>query len=166
MGRTGRSTVNSVTHPYDFEVKNSSGRADLLKEARREAYAFAADDSYTPRAVPASTPMFVHAVIDADRRAPDPVALLLRAYDRAIRACETFDSAGAHQAISVLRDALDLESAASRSFDSLYKWSEECVESRDFVSAAQCLRTLRDAWRRATQDPAGSSTGWSDLPVC
>lgn len=111
--------------------------------------------------------MFVNAVIEADRQAPDPLSLLLRAYDRAIRACETFDYVGARQTITVLRDALDLESAASRSFDSLYEWCEECVESRDFVSAAQCLRTLRDAWRRASQmPPVGSATRWSDLPVC
>ena len=111
--------------------------------------------------------MFVNAVIDADRRAPDPLSLLMRAYDRAIRACETFDYAGARQSITVLRDALDLDSAASRSFDSLYAWCEECVETRDFVSAAQCLRTLRDAWRRASQIPAtGAPTRWSDLPVC
>ena len=111
--------------------------------------------------------MFVNAVIEADRQAPDPLSLLLRAYERAIRACETFDYTGARQAISLLRDALDLDSAASRSFDSLYEWCEECVESRDFVSAAQCLRTLRDAWRRASQmPPVGTPMRWSDLPVC
>lgn len=111
--------------------------------------------------------MFVNAVIEADRQAPDPLALLVRAYDRAIRACEAFDRTGARQAISILRDALDLDSPASRSFDSLYEWCEECVDSHDFVSAAQCLRTLRDAWRRASQmPPAGTATRWSDLPVC
>lgn len=111
--------------------------------------------------------MFINAVIDADRQAPDPLSLLMRAYDRAIRACETFDYEGARQAITILRDALDLDSSASRSFDSLYEWCEECVQSRDFVSAAQCLRTLRDAWRRASQIPnTGMHTRWSDLPVC
>jgi hypothetical protein len=111
--------------------------------------------------------MFVNAVIDADRQAPDPLTLLVRAYDRAIRACEAFDAAGAQQSIAILRDALDLESPASRSFDSLYEWCEECVHRRDYVSAAQCLRTLRDAWRRASQMPAaGSPTRWSELPVC
>lgn len=111
--------------------------------------------------------MFINAVIDADRQAPDPLALLMRAYDRAIRACETFDHAGARHAIAVLREALDLESPASRSFDSLYAWCEECVHGHDFVSAAQCLRTLRDAWRRASEmPPAGPPTRWRDLPVC
>lgn len=111
--------------------------------------------------------MFVNAVMDADRQAPDPLSLLMRTYDRAIRACETFDHVGARQTIAVLRDALDLESAASRSFDSLYEWCAESVEARDYVSAAQCLRTLRDAWRRASQiPPVGPPTRWSDLPVC
>ncbi|WP_396206782.1 hypothetical protein [Gemmatimonas sp.] len=117
--------------------------------------------------MPAPTPLFANAVIEADRQAPDPLALLMRAYDRAIRACETFDYVGARQAINLLRDALDLESAASRSFDALYEWCEECVEGRDFVSAAQCLRTLRDAWRRASHmAPSSTPAQWSDLPVC
>lgn len=111
--------------------------------------------------------MFINAVIDADRQAPDPLSLLMRAYDRAIRACETFDDVGARQTIHVLREALDLDTAASRSFDALYEWCEECVEAHDYVSAAQCLRTLRDAWRRASQlPPAGAPTRWSELPVC
>ncbi len=111
--------------------------------------------------------MFINAVIDADRQAPDPLSLLMRAYDRAIRACETFDEVGARQTLQVLREALDLDTAASRSFDALYEWCEECVEAHDFVSAAQCLRTLRDAWRRASQlPPAAAPTRWNDLPLC
>ncbi|WP_353267162.1 hypothetical protein [Gemmatimonas sp.] len=116
--------------------------------------------------MPVPTPMLTTAVIDADRQAPDPLSLLVRAYDRAIRACETFDPGAARTAIAVLRDALDLESAASRSFDSLYEWCEECVDTRDFMAAAQCLRTLRDAWRRAGQMPIGTPRTWADLPVC
>lgn len=111
--------------------------------------------------------MYTNAVIDADRQASDPLTLLVRAYDRAIRACENFDQRGANSALAVLREALDLESAASRSFDSLYAWCEECVEQRDFMSAAQCLRTLRDAWKKATRGTsANSQVGWADLPVC
>lgn len=111
--------------------------------------------------------MLTTAVIDADRQASDPLSLLVRAYDRAIRACEAFDHAAARGSIALLRDALDLESAASRSFDSLYEWCEECVDARDFMAAAQCLRTLRDAWRRAGQVPlAANRTQWADLPVC
>lgn len=105
-------------------------------------------------------------VIDADRQVADPLALLVRAYDRAIRACETFEQADARQAIAVLREALDLESAASRSFDSLYAWCDDAVRSHDYVGAAQCLRTLRDAWRRAGQTTPRAHTNWADLPVC
>lgn len=91
-------------------------------------------------------------VIDVDHQAAsDPLAQLMRAYDRAIRSCEAFDPAGARRSIGLLREALDLESSASRSFDALYAWCEDAVAQRDFVGAAQCLRTLRDAWRRATQ---------------
>lgn len=101
--------------------------------------------------VPAPTPAFSHAVIDVDHQAPDPLALLVRAYERAIRACEAFDHNGSREAISVLRCALELDSPASRSFDALYAWCEESVDYHDFVGAAQCLRSLRDAWRRAAQ---------------
>lgn len=117
--------------------------------------------------MPVPTPLFTNTVIDADHQAPDPLSLLVRAYDRAIRACESFDHRGATTAISVLRDALDLESPASRSFDSLYKWCLERVDTHDFMGAAQCLRTLRDAWRRASQPSAfAGPTSWGDLPVC
>jgi hypothetical protein len=88
--------------------------------------------------------------IDGDRPLIEPLARLVRAYDRAIRACEAFDHDASREAISVLRCALELDSSASRSFDALYAWCEESVDSRDFVGAAQCLRTLRNAWRAAT----------------
>lgn len=103
------------------------------------------------RTVPVPTPAFSHAVIDVDHQAPDPLTCLVRAYDRAIRACEAFDRDGSREAISVLRGALELDSSASKSFDALYAWCEESVECRDFVGAAQCLRSLRAAWRRAAQ---------------
>lgn len=99
--------------------------------------------------VPAPTPAFSQAVIDVDRQAPDPLTCLVRAYDRAIRACEAFDRDGSREAIGVLRYALELDSPASKSFDSLYAWCEESVDCRDYIGAAQCLRSLRDAWRRA-----------------
>lgn len=114
--------------------------------------------------MPVPTPVFSPVVIDADRPSSEPLARLVRAYDRAIRACEAFDQPAAREAISVLRCALDLESSASRSFDALYAWCEESVDAHDYVAAAQCLRTLRDAWRRAMhpdprrpQPPRGST---------
>ena len=108
------------------------------------------------RNVPVPTPAFFHAVIGVDHQAPDPLSCLVRAYDRAIRACDAFDHVGSREAIAVLRCALDLDSAASKSFDSLYAWCEESVDGGDFVVAAQCLRSLRDAWRRAAQPKAST----------
>jgi flagellin-specific chaperone FliS len=106
-------------------------------------------------------------VIDADRPSSEPLARLVRAYDRAIRACEACDHQGAREAINVLRCALDLESSASRSFDALYAWCEQSVDGHDFVGAAHCLRTLRDAWRQATQaDNRRPIPVRRALPVC
>ncbi|MCE2900675.1 MAG: hypothetical protein ACK6DP_07910 [Gemmatimonas sp.] len=125
--------------------------------------------------MPSPTPMFTVPVIDSDHRTADCLARLIRAYDRAIRACEAFDAAGAHDAIAVLRSALELDSSAARSFDALYAWCEEAVDGRDFVGAAQCLRTLRDAWRRAVQPAVPSAERlavrppfppFTDLPLC
>jgi hypothetical protein len=106
-------------------------------------------------------------VIDADRPPSEPLARLVRAYDRAIRACEAFDRPGAREAISILRCSLDLDSASSRSFDSLYAWCEESIDGHDFVGAAQCLRTLREAWRQATvADSRRPIPVRRDLPLC
>lgn len=119
------------------------------------------------RAVPVPTPVFSTPVIDADHPSPDPLNRLVRAYDRAIRACEAFDQAASREAIGILRSALELDSSASRSFDALYAWCEEAVDGHDYLSAAQCLRTLRDAWRRATQPDAPPPIPVRrDLPVC
>ena len=121
------------------------------------------------RTVPVLTPAFSHAVIDVDHEAPDPLSCLVRAYDRAIRACEAFDHDGARDAISVLRCALELDSPASASFDALYAWCEDSVDCHDFVGAAQCLRALRDAWRRAAKPkpkPLTFSRFRAGQPVC
>jgi hypothetical protein len=75
----------------------------------------------------------------------------VRAYDRAIRACEAFDHAEARASIGLLRAALELDSPASRSFDALYMWCEECLDGRDFMGPARTLRALRDAWCLASQ---------------
>jgi hypothetical protein len=119
------------------------------------------------RTVPVPTPAFSYAVIDVDRQAPDPLSCLLRAYDRAIRACEAFDHDGSRDAISVLRCALELDSPASTSFDALYAWCEDAVDGYDFVGAAKCLRALREAWRRAAKpEPAPFSRFRASQPVC
>ena len=81
----------------------------------------------------------------------DPLGRIVRAYDRAIRACESFDNAAAHAAIGVLRSALELDGPASRSFDALYAWCEEAIDAHDFIGPARTLRSLRDAWCQAAQ---------------
>ena len=101
--------------------------------------------------VPFYTPTFVPTVIDVDHRAPDSLSCVVRAYDRAIRACEAFDHDRARDAIRVLRGALMLDCPTSKGFDALYAWCEESVGRRDFVGAARCLRSLRVAWRAAAQ---------------
>lgn len=108
------------------------------------------------------TPRFQTA-ISLSAPANDPLGLIVRAYDRAIRACESFDRAGARSGIGLLRAALDLDSHTSRSFDALYAWCEEQIDAKDFVGPARTLRALRDAWSRANA-PA-PITPRTDLPV-
>ncbi len=79
----------------------------------------------------------------------DPLGRIVRAYDRAIMACESFDVGGAREAIGLLRAALELDSPSSRSFDALYAWCEESIDGRDFMGPARTLRALRDAWCQA-----------------
>ena len=87
----------------------------------------------------------------------------MRAYDRAIRACESFDHDCARTAIGLLRAALELDSPAARGFDALYSWCEDAVDSHDFIGPARTLRSLRDAWCHATApQPIQPRT---DLPV-
>ncbi len=97
------------------------------------------------------TPAASQLPIAYDRSAADPLGRILTAYDRAIRACESFDRRASREAIGTLRHALELDTPEARSFDSLYKWCEESVERHDYVAPARCLRTLRDAWHRAAQ---------------
>lgn len=106
--------------------------------------------------VPVPKPDYLPVLALVGQQAPDPLTALVRAYDRAIGACEAFDDKGARDAIRVLRCALELDSYASKRFDALYAWCEESVACRDFVGAAQCLRSLRNAWLRAAQ-PARST---------
>ncbi len=93
----------------------------------------------------------------------DPLSQIVRAYDRAIRACEAFDHANARASIGLLRAALELDSAASRSFDALYVWCEECLDGHDYMGPARTLRALRDAWCLASQP--GPIVPRAELPV-
>lgn len=76
----------------------------------------------------------------------DPLGQIVRAYDRAISACEAFDRAEARKAIGVLRSALHLDGPAARGFDALYAQCEASVDGCDFIGPARTLRALREAW--------------------
>ena len=73
----------------------------------------------------------------------------MRAYDRAIQACESFNRTEARAAIGVLRCALELDGPAARGFDALFAQCEASVEGWDFIGPARTLRALRTAWCRA-----------------
>jgi hypothetical protein len=144
--------------PVNSAVRLKLARTQADDRERVRARQRAAWPSSAYCTVPVPTPVMSQAVIDADRPSSDPLARLVRAYDRAIRACEAFDHRGAREAIGLLRSALDLDSSASRSFDALYRWCEESVDQRDYIGAAQCLRALRDAWHQATTQAAQPDT--------
>jgi hypothetical protein len=73
----------------------------------------------------------------------------VRAYDRAIQACESFNRTEARAAIDVLRSALELDGPAARGFDALFAQCEASVEGWDFIGPARTLRALRTAWYQA-----------------
>ncbi len=98
-----------------------------------------------------------------DRQAHESLDRIVRTYDRAIAACETFNGADAARQLGVLRAALDLDSAASRNFDRLYAWCEDALAAHDFIGPARCLRSLRDAWCHAIHP--SPIVPRADLPV-
>ncbi len=102
-----------------------------------------------------SVPPSLLLVAEPHQALRDPLAVVIRAYDAAIGACETFDERGARQALGLLRAALALDTPASCGFDALYAWCEGAVGRRDYLGAAQRLRALRDAWSRATAPDPG-----------
>lgn len=103
-------------------------------------------------------------VIESDPQLLEPLTQLVRVYDRAIGACEARDARGALAAIRLLREALELSSAASRSFDGLYAWCESAIGYGDFLGAARCLGTLREAWYRVVR-PVSTHGRWPGRPV-
>lgn len=100
------------------------------------------------------TPHSSSSVIAYAAPALDPLGRIVRAYDRAIRACESFDYAASRESIGLLRAALELDGPVARSFDALYAWCEESIEGHDYVGPARTLRALRDAWCQATAPTA------------
>ena len=79
----------------------------------------------------------------------NPLRHLLRAYDRAIRACDMGDAKAASRAIALLRSGLDASSPESSGFDDIFVWCERAVASGDFADASRRLVTLRNAWQTA-----------------
>ena len=90
-----------------------------------------------------------------DSTVRNPLRHVLRAYDRAIRACELADSAAALRALSLLRASLDNESPESFGFDGIFVWCEQAVSNGDFTGPGRRLGTLRNAWQNAEQVRAG-----------
>ena len=109
------------------------------------------------------TPAASQPAIAFGRPTADPLDRILRAYDKAIHACESFDHRSARHAIGMLRTALELNTPEARGFDSLYAWCEDSIDQRDFIGPARCLRSLRDAWARASEPRAFTTR--SDHPV-
>lgn len=109
------------------------------------------------------TPFASLPAIPPDRQAHESLDRIVRAYDRAIAACEAFDRSGATRQLALLRASLDLDSAASRSFDAIYARCQESLTAHDFIGPARCLRSLRAAWCRAIRPTP--IVARADLPV-
>lgn len=81
----------------------------------------------------------------------NPLRHVLRAYDRAIKACEDMDQLAAKRAIALLRASLDGESPESLGFDGIFVWCERALAEGDFAGPARRLTTLRNAWLHAAE---------------
>lgn len=87
-----------------------------------------------------------------------PAELVVLVYDVALFGCVRCDVQKALQALSVLRSALDLDSAPEigNRLYAIYQYCEECIRARDFDTPAKLLRELRGAWvevgRRTRQE--------------
>jgi flagellin-specific chaperone FliS len=76
-----------------------------------------------------------------------PVRLVVMTYDVAIKACEQRDFIRASQAVSLLRDSLNLEYGdVGMGLFRLYQWVLECIRSEAYDDALKTLRELRDGW--------------------
>lgn len=81
--------------------------------------------------------------------ARSPLHHVLRAYDRAINACEGMDAPAANRAIALLRASHEGESEASMGFNGIFVWCERALEDGDFSGPARRLTSLRNAWSNA-----------------
>lgn len=81
----------------------------------------------------------------------NPLLHVLRAYDRAIHACEVRDASAANRAIALLRASHDGQSPESLGFNGIFVWCERALANGDFAGPAKRLGTLRNAWVDAAQ---------------
>lgn len=81
----------------------------------------------------------------------NPLLHVLRAYDRAIRACDGLDGPAANRALALLRASHDGDSPESLGFDGIFVWCERAIAEGDFVGPARRLTTLRNAWMDAAE---------------
>ncbi len=96
-----------------------------------------------------ASPLFQPMTLDYTAR--NPLRHVLRAYDRAIHACESMDAAAAGRAIALLRASHQSESAESLGFDGIFVWCERALNDGDFAGPARRLTTLRNAWLDAAE---------------
>lgn len=76
----------------------------------------------------------------------NPLRHVLRAYDRAIHACNAGDAEGGKRAITLLRASHDGESPESLGFDGIFAWCDRALAGGDFAGPERRLTTLRNAW--------------------
>jgi len=86
-----------------------------------------------------------------------PIRLVIMAYDVAIQACEQQEVKRACDAVTLLRDSLNLDYRdSSEGFLRLYQWCLECIRDRDFNTAHGVLSELREAWVRVEAQGAAA----------
>lgn len=81
---------------------------------------------------------------------------LLMAYDAALKACENRDRETLAQALSVLKNALDLDKDPLFALGllRLYLWCEQALGEDNFEAVAGILSPLRTAWQERAATPA------------
>lgn len=94
-----------------------------------------------------------------DSTVRNPLRHVLRAYDRAIRACDLQDAVAAQRALSLLRASLDSGSPESSGFDGIFLWCERSIAQGDFAEPGRRLATLRNAWQTAERVRPGGAPG-------
>lgn len=95
----------------------------------------------------------------------NPLLHVLRAYDRAIHACELRDAPAANRGLALLRASHDGQSPESLGFDGIFLWCERALSQGDFEGPARRLGTLRNAWADAEhmRAPRSAEREWPAL---